>query len=277
MGEIVHDMEDWDEATFYPGAPDDADRRTFSTPYQTVICNQAVKSIVKVRVQVTDKAGKLQTDSNGAPLMIGKQIQDQDADGNLLTDSNGAAVMIDETKEVVKQVPVLGQKWVITDETQQKIVLGKYERGVRELEKKWNRCQEHKKLVIDMIWGQLDDDTQAQMELVASYAKARKDGDIVAFLKLLRDICNGSDDGGLSYSPFKVIVALKGLCNYTNSDVRNPHVYKKELRTKYHATKAICGSFPFGTKILLYVLQTPSIGGNSANTLDRYYAWIPED
>ena len=33
----------------------------------------------------------------------------------------------------------------------------------------------------DMIWGQLDDDTQAQMELVASYAKARKDGDIGAF------------------------------------------------------------------------------------------------
>ena len=48
VGEIVHDMEDWVEANFYPGAPDDADRRTFSTPYQTVICNQAVKSTVKV-------------------------------------------------------------------------------------------------------------------------------------------------------------------------------------------------------------------------------------
>ena len=245
VGEIVHDMEDWDVSTFYPAPPDDAVRRTFSTPYQTVICNKAVTSIVKVRVQVINN-GKPATDSNGAPLMIGKQVQDRDANGNLLTDVNGAAVMIDETKEVVTQVPVLGKKWVITDETQQKIVPGKYERAVRELEKKWNRCQEDKKLVIDMIWGQLDDDTQAQMELVASYAKARKDGDIVAFLKLLRDICNGSDDGGLSYHPFKVIAAVKALCNYTNSDVSNPHLFKKELRTKYHATKAICG---FGTTV----------------------------
>ena len=155
--------------------------------------------------------------------------------------------------------------------------MGKYERTVRELEKKWHRCQEEKKLVIDMLWGQLDDDTQAQMELVASYAKARKDGDIVAFLKLLRDICNGSDDGGLSYHPFKVIAAMKALCNFTNPDVSNPHVFKKELRTKYHATKAICGSFPFGTAILLFILQTPALGGDPVNTLDRYYALTPGD
>ena len=58
--------------------------------------------------------------------MVGKQIQDQDADGNLLVDGAGDPIMIDETKEVVKQVPVYGKKWVITDETQQKIVLGKY-------------------------------------------------------------------------------------------------------------------------------------------------------
>ena len=37
VGGIVHKMEDWDESTFYPDAPDDADRRTFSTPYRTVI------------------------------------------------------------------------------------------------------------------------------------------------------------------------------------------------------------------------------------------------
>ena len=76
------------------------------------------------------------TNGDGTPMMIGKQVQKQDADGNPITDANGAAVMIDETKVVVKQVPVLGQKWVITDETQQKIVMGTYEQAVRELEKK---------------------------------------------------------------------------------------------------------------------------------------------
>ena len=127
---------------------------------------------------------------------------------------------------------------------------------VRELEKKWYRCQEEKKLVIDMIWGQLDDDTQAQMILVPSCAQARKDGDIVAFLKLLCDICNGSDDGGLSYyHPFKAVTALKSLCNFTNPDVSNPHVFKKELRTKYDATVAICGLFPYGTAILVFAIK----------------------
>ena len=38
VGGIVHDMEDWDENNFYPAAPDDAERRTFSTPYNTVLC-----------------------------------------------------------------------------------------------------------------------------------------------------------------------------------------------------------------------------------------------
>ena len=108
------------------------------------------------------------------------------------------------------------------------------------------------------------------MELVASYATARKDGDIVAFLKLLCDICNGSDDGGLSYHPFKAVAALKSLCNFTNPDVGNPHVFKKELRTKYDATKAICGLFPYGTAILVFVIQDVALGGNPGNTLAKF-------
>ena len=106
---------------------------------------------------------------------------------------------------------VYGDKWVVFDENLQKIELGKYEREVREKEKQWNRCQEQKKLLMAVVWGQLDDDTQAQMELAKDYADHRKKGDIVAFLGLLRDICNGSDDGGLSYQPFKTMVAIKSL------------------------------------------------------------------
>ena len=114
------------------------------------------------------------------------------------------------------------------------------------------------------------------MILVASYAKARKDGNIVAFLQLLRDICNGSDDGGLSYHPFKAVVALKSLCNFTNPDLGNPHLFKKELRTKYEATKAICGLFPFGTETLVYTMKNfISTGGNPGNTLATFYSLSP--
>ena len=231
VGGIVHDMKDWVENNFYPDAPTDAERRTFSRPYNTVLCQESVTTLQQ------------------------REVQDQDVNGDPLEDINGDPIMIMEDHEVITQVPVYGETWVITNETLQKIVIGKYKRTVQELEKKWYRCQEEKKLVIAMIWGQLDDDTQAQIIFAASYAKARKDGDIVAFLQLLRDICNGSDDGGLSYHPFKIVVAMKSLCNFTNSDVGNPHLYKKELRTKYDTTKAVCGHFPFGTETLVFAMK----------------------
>ena len=82
-----------------------------------------------------------------------REVQDQDENGNPLEDLNGDAIMIQVDHEVLSQRPVYGEKWVVTDESLQKIVMGKYERTVRELEKKWHRCQEEKKLVIDMIWG----------------------------------------------------------------------------------------------------------------------------
>ena len=260
VGQIVHDMKDWDENRFYPSAPTDAERMKFSRPYNTVLCEETITT----------------------PTMVSRQVQDVDPDtGDPLVESiSGDPVMITRQVEenVISQVPIYGQKWVVTDEAMQKIVMGKYERKVRELEKKWNKCQEDKKLVIAMIWGQLDDDTQAQMILVASYAQARKDGDIVTFLQSLRDICNGSDDGGLSYQPFKAIVAIKGVCNFTNPDVSNPHVYKKELRTKYEAMKAVAGRLPFGTETLVFAMKHfIAAGGNRNATLDSFFSMGPKE
>ena len=137
-------MKDWDESKFYPSAPSIGERMTFSRPYNTMLCEESVSTKTKVPKQVQDKdeAGVLLTDSiSGDPIMITVEVEE----------------------DIVTQVPVYGTKWVVTDETKQKMVLGKYERKVRELEKKWNKCQEDKKLVLAMIWGQLDDDTQAQM------------------------------------------------------------------------------------------------------------------
>ena len=94
------------------------------------------------------------------------------------------------------------------------------------------------------------------MELATDYAKHRKDGDVVGFLGSLCDICNGNDDGGLSYQPFKTMVAIKSLNLFSSQDVSNVHYFKKELKVKYKATKAFCGNFPFGTAILMHVIQT---------------------
>ena len=42
MGEIVRNMEDWDEDTFYPDLPDDATKRKFSKPYRVQLCIESV-------------------------------------------------------------------------------------------------------------------------------------------------------------------------------------------------------------------------------------------
>lgn len=42
VGEIVCNMQDWDELTFYPKPPDDTIRKKFSTPYNVKICTKSV-------------------------------------------------------------------------------------------------------------------------------------------------------------------------------------------------------------------------------------------
>ena len=42
IGEIVRNMQDWDEKFFYPKPPDDTLRKTFLTPYNVKICTESV-------------------------------------------------------------------------------------------------------------------------------------------------------------------------------------------------------------------------------------------
>ena len=65
------------------------------------------------------------------------------------------------------------------------------------------------------------------MELLANYQTHRDDGNIVAFLKSLCNIVNGTDDGGLSYHPFKAVAAIKLLSLFLSQDVTNVHYFKK--------------------------------------------------
>ena len=51
VGQIVHDMKDWDESRFYPSDPSIAERMTFSRPYNTVLCEESVTKKMKVRKQ----------------------------------------------------------------------------------------------------------------------------------------------------------------------------------------------------------------------------------
>ena len=77
----------------------------------------------------------------------------------------------------------------------------------------------------------------------------------LAFIEQLRSICFGGNDGGLSYAPYKQIVAIKSLNTYTNRNPNDPHDFKEQVKIKFEATKAIVGRFPNGTATLIHLLS----------------------
>ena len=58
-----------------------------------------------------------------------------------------------------------------------------------------------------------------------------------------------------------MVVVLKSLHNFSNSNPNDPHAFKEELKIKYSAISAITGRFPGGTGLLeeLLKLETPAL------------------
>ena len=83
----------------------------------------------------------------------------------------------------------------------------------------------------------------------------RRAGSLIAFLEQLRTVCFGSDDGGLSYGPYKQIVAVKSMNNYTNNEPYNSPGFKEQVKIKFEATTATAGRLPNGTAALMGLLS----------------------
>ena len=85
-------------------------------------------------------------------------------------------------------------------------------------------------------------------------------------------ICFGGDNGGLSYGPYRQVVAIKSLNTYTNNNPNNPNGFKEQVKIKFKATKAIVGRFPNGTAALTHLLS------KAEPALDRNdYCALPEE
>ena len=73
-------------------------------------------------------------------------------------------------------------------------------------------------------------------------------------------VCYGSDDGGLSFKPYKNVVVVKSLNNFSNEKPNDPHGFKEELKIKYNAILAVIGilgvigKFPNSTGSMLELL-----------------------
>ena len=88
----------------------------------------------------------------------------------------------------------------------------------------------------------------------ATYTADHQAGRLIEFLKQLHTICFGSDDGGLSYAPYKQVVAVKSLKNYSNDTPYDPHGFKEEVKIKYDVVKAVAGKFANGTSMMIELL-----------------------
>ena len=96
--------------------------------------------------------------------------------------------------------------------------------------------------------------TLTKLVLSSAYEVDHKEGNLINFLEQLQLICSQNDDSGLSYTPYKGVIATKFLLNFTNPRPDDPHEYKEELKIKYSVMTIIAGKFPNGTGLLKYLL-----------------------
>ena len=106
-----------------------------------------------------------------------------------------------------------------------------------------------------IVFEQCDNETRAEIALGPNYNTNCEDGELINFLTRLQTVCYGSDDGGLSFKPYKNVVAVKSLDNFSNAKPNDPHRFKEEPKIKFDAVLAIIGKFPNGTGPMLELLK----------------------
>ena len=160
----------------------------------------------------------------------------------------------------------------VTDAHLQKQLLLEYKRNSKNKSQEYSKFLVHKKSLITILFGQCDKATQTEIALGIFFIEDRNAGRLLAFIERMRSICLDGNNGGLSYGPYKQVVAIKSLNTYTNNNPNDPHGFKEQVKIKFEATKAIVGRFPNGTTALTHLLSKaePVLDWNG------YYA-LPEE
>ena len=118
----------------------------------------------------------------------------------------------------------------------------------------WSTLLADKRSLMTIIYGQCDNTTRTEIALSDNYKIIRHDVELIRFLEIVQTVCYGSDDGGLSFKPYKNILVVKSLNNFSNAKLNDPHRFKEELKIKYDAILAVIGIFPDGTGPMLALL-----------------------
>ena len=106
----------------------------------------------------------------------------------------------------------------VFDANLQKELLSKYEWDSKNKSQECAKFLVNTKALITIIFGQCDETTKTEIALGANYAADRQAGRLIAFFKQMRTVCFGSDNGGLSYVPYKQILTIESMNSYTNNE-----------------------------------------------------------
>ena len=161
----------------------------------------------------------------------------------------------------------------VFDANLQKQLLSKYKWKSKIKSEEYTKFIANTKALIITKFGQCDEATKTKITLETTYTDDPQVGNLIKFIKQLRTVCFGGNDGGLSYWPYKQIVVIKSMNNYTNNEPYNTHGFKEQVKIKFEATKAIVRRFPNGTAALV---ELPSNAQPSALDWAAYYT-LPAD
>ena len=125
----------------------------------------------------------------------------------------------------------------VFDTNFKKELLSEYKRDSKNKSQEYVKFLANKKALITIIFGQCDEATKAKITLEATYVADCQTGSLIKFLKRIRIVCFGNDDGGLSYASYKQVVEVKSMNNFSNNKPYDPYGYKEEIRIKYDSVK----------------------------------------
>ena len=112
----------------------------------------------------------------------------------------------------------------------QKELLSEYKRNSNNKSRVYAKFLADKKALITILFGQYDEPTKTKIALGAICAADRQAGRFSAFIKQMRTVCFGGDEGGLLYRPYKQIVAIKLLNIYIINEFKTLMVSRNRSR-----------------------------------------------
>ena len=106
-----------------------------------------------------------------------------------------------------------------------------------------------------IVYRQCNDATSTEIALGTTYEADCQDRNIIFFLKRVRTVCFESDKRSLSFGPYKEVLSVKSLNNFSNNKPHDPKFFKEEIiKIKLDAINAVIEKFPNGTEAMMELL-----------------------